>query len=106
MNTTKTLKATLTADQTTTWESADWGVNSRQDNQRVAQTVITMLAEGINTDLIWDDRDHLMDIIEERSGVSEVSNRECRETVLWVLDWAESGIVVWMEPDAPWHEGE
>ena len=101
MNTTKTLKATLTADQTTNWENADWGVNSRQDNQRVAQTVITMLTEGINTDLIWEDRDHLMGIIEERSGVSEVtdSNGDCRDTVLWVLDKACSGTTVWMEPD-------
>lgn len=101
MTTTTTLRATLTAEQATNWEAADWGVNSRQDNQRVAQTVITMLTEGINTDLIWDDRDRLMDIIEERSGVSEVtdSNGDCRDTVLWVLDKACSGTTVWMEPD-------
>lgn len=96
---TTTLRATLTAEQATNWENADWGVNSRQDNQRVAQTVITMLTEGINTDLIWDDRDHLMGIIEERSGVSEVTNGDCRDTVLWVLDKACSGTTVWMEPD-------
>lgn len=100
------ITATLTTEQETNWENADWGVNSRQDNQKVAQTVITMLAEGIETKLIWDDRELLMNTIAERSGVSEVSNRECRDTILWVLDWACSDRVVWMEPDAPWYKEE
>ena len=102
MTTTKTLRATLTAEQATNWEAADWGVNSRQDNQRAAQTVITMLTEGIEERLIWDDRDHLMGIIEERSGVSEVtdSNGDCRDTVLWALMAVDAGRTVWMDSDS------
>lgn len=95
------ITATLTTEQETNWENADWGVNSRSDNRKVAQTVITMLAEGIENKLIWDDREHLMNIIAERSGVSEVidTNGDCRDTVVWVLCSVCSDRVVWMEAD-------
>ena len=99
MTTTTTLTATLTAEQESNWEDANWGAFTREGSRKVARTVIAMLREGIDTRLIKVDYYRLMDIIEERSGVGEVTDTDARDSVLWVLGKVLNGSIPMMRRD-------
>lgn len=106
MNITTTLQATLTAEQEINWKEANWGAFTRQGSHKVAQTVIAMLKDGIDAHLITDDYDRLMDIIEERSGVEEVTDSEARDSVLWVLEKVLDGSIPTLRRDFNTDEDE
>lgn len=99
MTTTTTLTATLTAEQESNWEDANWGAFTRGGSRKVAQTVIAMLKEGIDTRLITEKYYRLMDIIEERSGVGEVTDTDARDRVLWVLEEVLDGSIPTLRRD-------
>lgn len=99
MTITTTLTATLTAEQEINWEDANWGAFTREGSHKVAQTVIAMLKEGIDTRLITEKYYRLMDIIEERSGVGEVTDTDARDRVLWVLEKVLDGSIPTLRRD-------
>jgi hypothetical protein len=65
-----------------------------------------MLKDGIDAHLITDDYDRLMDIIEERSGVEEVTDSEARDSVLWVLEKVLDGSIPTLRRDFNTDEDE
>ena len=99
MTTRTTLTATLTPSQKQNWEAANWGAFTRSGNIKVAKTVIAMLEEGIDTNLIWEEYYDLMDIVAERSGVDEVTDSDARDSVCWVLERVLGGSIPTLRVD-------
>jgi hypothetical protein len=103
---TLTLTQTLTAEQRENWLNANWGAFTREGSRKVAETIIAMLEEGINARLITRDYYDLMNIIEKRSGVDEVTDTSARESVLWVLEKLMDGFIPRLSPDHNEEEDE
>lgn len=80
-----TITVTLTDNEKRNWQDAYWGCFTRPNNRRVASTIIAMLSKGIDTDLLADGY-RLMRIIEEKSGVGEVTDTDARELIMGRLE--------------------
>ncbi len=77
MTITTTLTATLTEAEHTNWLKAYWGCYTREDNIKVAKTIIAMLTEGIPLTLLNDDYKFIEEV-GRRSGADEVTDTEAR----------------------------
>lgn len=91
-----TIKVTLTDVEKDMIVGACWGAFSRANNAKIGRTLVRLLEQG--TQFPKDDY-HIMDLMDRESGVSEVTDTECREAVCTFIDQIRLGKFPNLRPD-------